>query len=257
MPCGDQIDNERDMWSSFKALAARIGLSAEKIAAVEQEGGTSLVQHPLDEGVEFVVRPDPDWTQRLREAWQGNLVNSRRETAGTFQIIDGLLEISDVASPDKSITMPVVPGEYEVSLTIAHLGSEQTYDYEEHISHAVALLKGNRHVAAIEPLTDEDGVELCVNAYAVGFGTDGVIREACGDHAGRWALKLGNMFFPESPSAANRRDWITIKNDNGQGAVVAFHAGHGKDDYPVFRLSDANGQTIGVLADFFVDNRPW
>lgn len=245
------------MWSSFKALAARIGLSPEKITAVEQEGGTSLVQHPLDEDVKFVVRPNPDWTQRLREAWQGNLVNSRRETAGNFQIIDGLLEISDVASPDKSITTPVVPGEYEVILTIAHRGSEQTYDYEEHISHAFALLRGNRHVAAIEPLSDEEGVELSVNAYAMGFGTNEVVREACGDHAGRWSLKLSKMFYPESPSADNRMDWITIKSDTGPGAVTAFHAGHGKDDYPVFRLSDPNGQTIGVLADFFVDNRPW
>lgn len=245
------------MWSSFKALAARIGLSAEKVATVEQGGGASLVQHPLDERVEFFVRPDPDWTLRMGEAWQGTLVNSRRETAGNFQIIDGLLEISDVASPGKNIIVPVVPGEYEVILTIAHLGSEETYDYEEHVSHAFALLRENRNVAVIEPVSDEEGVELNVNAYAVGFGTDGVVREACGDHAGRWSLKLDNMFYPEFPNGANRRDWVTIKNDNGPGAVIAFHAGHGRGDYPVFRLSDANGNTIGVLADFFVDNRPW
>lgn len=245
------------MWSSFKALAARIGLPAEKVAAVEKEGGASLVPHPLDDRVEFLVRADPDWTLRLGEAWQGTLVNSRRETAGNFQIIDRLLEINDVDSPGKSITVPVVPGEYEVILTIAHLGSEETYDYEEYISHAFAILKGNRPVAAIKPLSDEEGVELRVNAYTVGFGTDRVVREAGSDHADRWSLKLIKMFYQEYPSADSRRDWITINSDNVPGAVIAFHAGHGKGDYPVFRLSDANGQTIGVLADFFVDNRPW
>ena len=39
-----------------------------------------------------------------------------------------------------------------------------------------------------------------------------------------------------------------------RGAGIILYAGYGRGDYPLFRLADVSGNTIGVMADFFVDN---
>ena len=48
---------------------------------------------------------------------------------------------------------------------------------------------------------------------------------------------------------------------DGTGVLIACNAGYrpgfGREDYSLFRLADAEGNTVGVLVDFFVDNRPW
>lgn len=246
------------MWSNLRALAALIGLTAEETAAVEREGGASLVNDPLNNEVHYRVRPDPDWTQRIEEAWDGTLVNSRRESAGTIQLHEGLLQIADGMSPEQGITAQVIAGQYEVILTIAHLGAEETYDYEEHVSHAFILLKDKRHVAEIEPLTDEHGVELGVEAYTVAFSANGALQQLAGNHAGRWTLKVSDLFHPKSSKTnPSDRKSVRIANDDGSGAAILVRAGHGRDDYSIFRLVDMDGNTVGVLLDFFVDNRPW
>src|SRR5688572_27120608 len=142
------------MWSTFRAIAARIGLSAEQVEAVERGNEATLVQDPLNSHISYHVRPDPDWTERMSQAWQGTLINSRRELAGTVPVSDGRLVIADPNSPGQAVTAQVGHGEYEVVLTIAHLGSKETHDFEEHVSHAYALLRDNNGVVAIEPLTD-------------------------------------------------------------------------------------------------------
>lgn len=76
------------MWSTFRAIAARIGLRPEQVEAVELGGEATLVQDPLNAEAFYKVRPDPDWTERMGEAWEGTLVNSRRESAGTIPIAD-------------------------------------------------------------------------------------------------------------------------------------------------------------------------
>src|SRR3546814_13487725 len=81
------------MWYQFRALAARLGLTAQEVEAVERGGGVSLVQDSHDSQVQIKVRPDPDWTQRIGEAWNETLVNSRRESAGMIWIDEGSLEI--------------------------------------------------------------------------------------------------------------------------------------------------------------------
>lgn len=245
------------MWSAFRALAVRVGLSSEQIADVERGGVASLVQDPLDPLAQYKVRPDPDWTRRMREAWHGTLINSRRETAGVIPVGTGKLSIAEADTPENAVTVQAVSGQYEVTLTVAHIGAEETYDYEEHISHAFALLRDNGGVTLIEPLTDEHGNELSVNAFRFAFAGAGVLKEIAGDHAGRWTLRLGDLMHPRADdgSVSSRRS-IRVESDDGSGAAIIFYGGHSRGSYPLFRMADVNGDTIGVMIDFFVDNRP-
>lgn len=246
------------MWSTFRSLAARIGLPLEKVAEVERKGGASLVQDPFNPEIQYRVRPDPDWTQRIGEAWNGTLTNSWRETAGIIPVGNGLLSIAEANTPPNAVTAQVMPGQYEVTLIIAHMGAEETYDYEEHVSHAFALMQDNGGVALIEPLTDQHGVELGLDAYGMAFAAAGVLEEIAGDHAGRWTLRISGLMHPRSADGnVHSRKSIRVENDEGSGAAIIFYGGHGRDDYPLFRMADVNGNTIGVMVDFFVDNRPW
>ncbi|MFS2110641.1 hypothetical protein ACCC88_13190 [Sphingomonas sp. Sphisp140] len=186
------------MWSEFRSLAARIGLSPKKVAEIERAGLPSLVEDPLNPEVQYRVRPDADWTERLDQAWNGTLARSRREPAGTISISDGLLTITKADVFETGITVPVAPGEYEVTLVLAHSGAEDTYDYEEHVSHAFALLRGEKKVVSIEPLEDEHGTELGVVAYAVAFASAEVFQQIAGHHAGRWTLRMGELLHPKS-----------------------------------------------------------
>src|SRR3546814_9607135 len=89
----------------------------------------------------------PDWTQRIGEAWNETLVNSRRESAGMIWIDEGSLEISNADSPNQSVTVQVVPGRYEVLFTVAHRGRSEEHTSEiqslMRISYAVFCLKKN------------------------------------------------------------------------------------------------------------------
>lgn len=245
------------MWHQFRALAARLGLAAQEVEAVERAGGVSLVQDPHDPQVQFKVGPDPDWTQRIGEAWNETLVNSRRESAGTIWIDEGLLEISNADSPEQSVTVQVVPGRYEVIFTVAHLGSNETYDYEEHVSHAFVLLEGNRRVAAIEPFIDDHDVELGLEACEVAFAKPGVLQRLAGDHLGRWTLRKLDLFHPKISETTKASLKSARVGDDDLETAIMVDAGHGRGDYPLFSMADADGNIVGVLMDFFVDNRPW
>ena len=193
----------------------------------------------------------------MGEAWNGTLVNSRRETAGTVPIGDGLLSVAKADTPANAVTVTVVPGHYEVTFTVAHSGAEETYDYVEYISHAFVLLEGNRNVALIEPLTDENGVELGLNAYGVAFARAGVLQEIAGDHLGHWTLRIGALMHPKSPEGVvSSRKSIKVESDDKSGAAIILYGGNGRGDYPLFRMADVNGNNIGIMIDFFVDNRP-
>ncbi len=245
------------MWSSFRALARRIGRSVEQIDAVER-GCVTQVQHPLAEDTHFMVRSDPDWSQRLMDAWKGKLVNSRREEAGAIVLDGGLLAASNSDWPCDGPAIPVVPGAYHVVLTVAYEGAEQTFDYAEHVSHAFLTLAGDHDVAIIEPCLDENGTELEVNAYGIAFAVAGVLPRINGDHAGLWSLRLieSARAARDSGEGAERYSFM-IPNDDGSVAAICWHGGYGRADYPLFRLVDSDGRTVGVAADFHVDNRPW
>jgi len=194
----------------------------------------------------------------MSEAWNETLANSRREMAGTIPIEDGLLSVAEANTPENAVTATVVPGSYKVTFTVAHMGAEETYDYEEDVSHAFVLLEGERSVALIEPLTDENGIELGVNAYAVAFARAGVLSQIAGDHAGRWTLRISDLMHPKSAEGdVSSRRSIKIENNDKSGAAIILNGGHGRGDYPLFRMADVNGNNIGIMVDFFVDNRPW
>ncbi|HEX8262487.1 MAG TPA: hypothetical protein VF547_06400 [Allosphingosinicella sp.] len=244
------------MWNQFRAIAARIGLSREQVEEVERGGVPTLVPDPLNSDIQYRVRPDPDWTERMSDAWHGTLVNSRRESAGTLAVPDGRLRMADLISPERGVTAEVAPGEYEVVLTIAHVGSEETYDRVDYVSHAFALLCGDEEVAAIEPLTDEDGTELGVEARStLAFATAGLIeRLAARQPGGIW--RLTDLPGMTATAEGSEGKCVRLVADDGSGALIDVRAGHGREDYPLFRIADPDGRTIGVLVDFFVDNRP-
>ncbi|HYI39160.1 MAG TPA: hypothetical protein VE053_02455 [Allosphingosinicella sp.] len=245
------------MWSHFRAVAARIGLSLEEVEAVERGGVPTLVQDPLNSQIRYHVRPDPDWTERLGEAWEGTLVNSRRESAGILPIPDGRMRIAQVSSPERGVTALVVPGEYEVTLTIAHEGSEETYDYAEYVSHAFALLRGREDVALIEPMTAEDGTELAVDATSTAFAGEGVLERIAASYPGGWIKTMYDLIRSAAPEAeVSDRKSARAVTDDGSGALIVVNAGRDREDYPLFRIADPDGNTIGVLIDYFVDNRP-
>lgn len=245
------------MWTHFRAIAARIGLSREQVEAVERGGVPTLVQDPIHSQIHYHVRPDPDWTQRMGEAWEGTLVNSRRESAGTLPIPDGRMLIAEVSSPERGVTAHVAPGEYEVMLTIAHEGSEETYDYAEYVSHAFALLRGREDAALIEPMTAEDGTELAVEATSTAFAGEGVLERIAASHPGGRISTMYDLMRPATPEAkASDRKSARAVTDDGSGALIVVSAGRDREDYPLFRIADPDGNTIGVLMDFWVDNRP-
>lgn len=245
------------MWTHFRAIAARIGLSREQVEAVERGGVPTLVQDPLNSQIHYHVRPDADWTQRMGKAWEGTLVNSRRESAGTLPIPDGRMVIAEVSSPEQGVTVRVAPGEYEVMLTIAHEGSEETYDYAEYVSHAFALLRGCEDAALIEPMTAEDGTELGVEATSTAFAGEGVLEQIAASHPGGRIWTMYDLVRSETPEAdvSDRKSARAVTVD-GTGALIVINAGQDMEDFPLFRIADADGNTIGVLMDFFVDNRP-
>lgn len=246
------------MWERFRAIAARIGLSREAIEEVERGGKPAVVRYPLNSTIGIRVRPDPDWTARLGDAWYGKLVNSRREVAGTLPIPHGRLHIGDADAPERGVTVEVVAGEYEVVLTIAHLGSEAEGTYEEHVSHAQVLLSGAAAIASIEPLTAEDGSERCVEARTMTFAGAGAVEQIAAERVGdrTWALSHFLIETKHRGDLANPH-WVRVATTDGSGALVAMSTYHGRHEHPVFGISDADGNFVGVLVDFYVDNRPW
>ncbi len=255
------------MWTMFRALARRIGWTPEQIEAVERGGKATVLPVPINSEIRIKVRPDPDWGQRIVEAVFGTLINSRQVRAGTISVPHGELVIADPDSAlgltlprgtnTNSTTTHVVPGEYEVVLTVAHGGSEETDDDWERISHGFAVLRGHTGVASIELLTDENAVELGVEATAVSFSSAGVLAQIAAEHPDlrSWSVhRLLKVFTGEDPAP----DVLSarVSTQDGTGALITFHVGDWQD-WPLYRLADAEGATIGVLVELYVDNRPW
>lgn len=245
-------------WQQFRAIAARIGLSREKIDEVERGGKPAVVKMPRNPIIGIKVRPDPDWTERLGDAWYGELVNSRRETAGVVPITDGRLHIGDPDAPERSSIADVVPGEYEVVMTIAHRGGEASGDYEEKVSHVWAVRRGVEAFGSIEPLTDADGGELGVEASLVAFYGSGVSERLAAEHVpGRpWMLSHFLIDVMHKGDQA-RHHCARVATDDSSGALIVVSAALGWNDYPLYRIDDVNGNMVGVLVDFYFDNRPW
>lgn len=246
------------MWASFRILAARLGLSAKEVEAVENGGNATTVQHPAAEHVHFMVRPDPDWSQRMLEAATGKLINSRQETAGVLALDEGLLSVGNADAPSDSATASVTPGEYRLVLTIAYSGAKKTFDYEEHVSHAFLTLQQDYNVAVIEPYFDADGVEVRTEALLVAFAIPGKLPRIAGDHAGRWTLRLSEMSRAQGRGSGEKDHYsVVVSDDDGSTAAIACYAEYGRNDYPLFRLVDDAGRIVGIASDFYVDNRPW
>ena len=245
-------------WDHFRAIAARIGISRETIEEVERRGEATVVKYPLNPIIGIKVRPDPDWTARMGDAWYGELVNSRRQSAGVLPIPNGRLHVSDSTKPEQGLTVQVVAGDYEVVLTIAHLGSEAEGDYEEHVSHAHALLRGADAIATIEPMTNDDGSEVFVEAVWMGLSGPGVIEQLAAEHVDGRVWKLSDVLIPAMYATGQPGGhWARLATADGSGALISIAAGEGRGTYPVFRMADEGGNTVGVLFDFYVDNRPW
>lgn len=246
------------MWSSFRAIAARIGLTREQVETVESGGAPTQVQDPRDPQVEYYVRPDPDWTQRLNEAWCGTLKKSRREWAGVVPVPDGRMRVAPLMEHEQGITIAIPPGEYEFFVTIAHEGAKRSADYAEHVSHVWGVLRGRGDAELIEPMTDERGAELQIDSKGIAFaGTDALERIAAACPYGRIIIVSDLLRLPTANGDATRRLWARAETDEGSGALVAVSGGYARQAYTVSRIADPQGATIGILIDFYVDNRPY
>ena len=244
-------------WEQFRAIAARLGLSREKIEEVERGGVPTVVKVPINPIIGIRVRPDPDWTERLGDAWHGKLVNSRQEQAGAVPVADDRLHIGAPDAPENGITVHVMPGEYEVVLTIAHEGDEAEGDYEQKVSHVWAMLRGADGFS-IEPLTDANREEVGVETSLMAISGVGVSERLAAEHVdGRvWALSqflIGVMHRGDQA----KHHWARVATADASGAMIAVSAALGRNDYPIYRIDDADGNIVGVLADFYYDNRPW
>lgn len=241
-------------------------VDAWTIEGVERGGKATLLSAPLHSQIMIEGRPDPDWVQRMVEALDGVLADTRQEGAGTIRIPHGELVIADPNTsmgilPKRGesdlVTAHVRAGEYEVVVTVAHEGAEETDDYWESVSHAFALLRDNKGVTTIEPLTGENGVELGVQASTVVFASAGVMSQVAAEQPG---LHIWTTFDLHSVASAEGNllwgHWARAPTRDGTGVLIAVSAGD-HQDYPLYRLADADGATIGVLVDFYVDNRPW
>jgi hypothetical protein len=244
-------------WAQFRAIAARLGLSSDRVAEVERGGVPTYIEDPLADDVRYLVRPDPDWTQRLSDAWTGTLVNSRRESAGIINIHDGLLLAGSTAAWEQRINATVPPGEYEVVVTVAWDGSEDEGSYSEHISHAWALLGDVEEVDLIEPMLADDGAELFSEFGGIVFTASGVVERLVAEYA------QGNIWMLDHrlpiawhDSGNDWKHWGRFSASGIGDALVSLRAGQGRDEYPAYRMVDRQGTTIGIMFDFYVDNRP-
>ena len=192
-------------WDRFRAVAARLGLSRETVEAVERGGEPTVVTDPGNPNIQYRVRPDPDWTGRMTDAWHGELVNSRQESAGTVPVPDGRLLIGDAdavrdpASVD-GIIADVVAGDYEVVLTTAHKGAEGRGTYEEDVSHAWAVLRGHDGVALIEPMITSDGAERRIGTGKIIFAGTGATHRLADEHPEIGIWQIVNLTNPSVSS---------------------------------------------------------
>lgn len=245
------------MWSAFRALAALIGLEPSEVSRVEHEKQPTLVQHPLNPEIFIRVRPDPNWTERILEAWNGNLVNSRQERIGSITVPEGKIFFADTVSPDNQVIARVQPGEYDVVLTVAVIGEENTPDFEEHTSHIAIILQDHPTVTMIEPLEGEAGEELGILGRRFMLSGRNVLTQIAGDHAGQWALRSTALMHPTLEDGTKSYLFGAKLSAEGIGEAILFYGGRGRGDYPLYRLADAQNNTVGLMADFYIDNRPW
>jgi hypothetical protein len=245
------------MWSRFRAMADRIGLVPSDRKRGERARDPTLVQDPLNSDISYRVRSDPDWTQRLSQALNGTLVNSRQERVATIAVPNGKIFIASTNSPAEPVVADVVPGEYEIILTIAHQGNEATFDYEEDTSHIAVIFRDKMNISRIEPLLSEHGKELGLLGYLFMLSGSDVLPQLAGDHAGQWALRSSALMHPTLEDGTRVKLYSAKLEIDEIGEAILFYGGHGRGDYPLYRMVDTQDNTVGLMADFFIDNRPW
>src|SRR3546814_525439 len=84
-----------------------------------------------------------------------------------------------------------------------------------------------------------------------------LFRSLAGDHLGRWTLRKLDLFHPKISETTKASLKSARVGDDDLEAAIMLDAGEGRGDYPLFSMADADGNIVGVLMDFFVDNRPW
>lgn len=151
----------------------------------------------------------------------------------------------------------VPAGEYDVVVTVAQEGCEDEGTYAEHVSHAWALLGSVGDVDLIEPMLADDGTELFVEVGGIVLTANGVVERLVAEHA-QGAIWMLDHRLPIAwhNSGNDWKHWGRFPASGSGDALVRLSAGHGHDEYPAYRMVDRQGTTIGIMFDFYVDNRP-
>jgi hypothetical protein len=204
--------------------------------------------------VAAVAWEEPDWPQRLLAAHGGRLPNASDRPAGAVPAPDGRLLVIEPAYMDKGLAVAVEPGRYAVRVVVLQR-LEDGEVVDERVSHAFAELDGAT-VAHVEPV-EEDGAaaELGVDSGLAGFATPGAPARLVADLGLADAEALEGALFAgdtdTSPFRFSRR-WGHAATADGAAAMTLFSSGEGDGTYPVYRLLDADGRTVGVALDLYV-----
>lgn len=200
--------------------------------------------------------PEPDWMERLGQAYAGTLEDNEIVELGTLPIPDGKLlacEPFQIHDP-RPYTIPVPPGTYPAFISVAAApdGSDQRIAYAW-----VRLREGVP--ARWEPARTRRGEEVSVGVdsgiacFTTAIAAARFIAEY--DHGGRYGYNepLSETLVKAMDQVwRDTRGWAVL--DSGADArLAAFSSGFGDGLYPVYRALDARGRRLAVAMLFHVD----
>lgn len=185
---------------------------------------------------------------------------------GTLRVPSGSLGAADpFVALDMPITVPIPPGDYPVSVTIADVSTEQD---GSHLREAyLSLIVSDAVTASVEPVPGPDGPPehgsffgVAVDAGTVAFFDATAVESSMPGEADNWYDEVFDTGEPgswfdimdsETPLRAGTANIDMPLARAGENVILA-HSGWGDGFYPVVQTRDADGRLTGVHIDLQV-----
>lgn len=166
---------------------------------------------------------------------------------------------------DSPIVVPIPPGEYPVSVTVADVSQEQDGSHYREAYLSVVLAEGDP-VAAAAAQSDREGLEpeqfwvVAVNAGTVAFvDADAVTASMPLDDAAWYEEVFDNDTYQswfsqmdaDEPLPAGVANIVMPRASAGENVVLS-HSGWGDGHYPLVATFSAAGQLLGIHIDLLV-----